>query len=259
MPVPTALRPWVCGVNWSTFDREAQVLTEAPDPAITLAIRSWGDAAGDAVIAGPRSRAIHYMAEPGPSCLQLRMRPGSVPLALTSLRDMVDRVLPLGHGAEALLDVFTVRKGGDPVNDELLETAASLLAQGTRVRSVAHQLHISERHLRNLFGRMIGLSPKQFTRINRVRTVVATLGDGDLSQLAVTAGYYDQAHMTTEFRQLMGITPAAFAAGQRPRPAPCDHRPPVPVPGDPPSLNRRSPSEPQQTLSRLIEHLRAQP
>ncbi|MFC4114521.1 AraC family transcriptional regulator [Nonomuraea zeae] len=35
-------------------------------------------------------------------------------------------------------------------------------------------------------------------------------------QLAAATGYYDQSHMTAEFRTLMGVTPAAYFAGRLP-------------------------------------------
>jgi AraC-like DNA-binding protein len=37
------------------------------------------------------------------------------------------------------------------------------------------------------------------------------------AHLAVTAGYYDQSHMTAEFRTMMGVPPAAFFAGHLPQ------------------------------------------
>lgn len=40
-------------------------------------------------------------------------------------------------------------------------------------------------------------------------------------QLAATAGYYDRSHMTSEFRTLMGVTPAAYFAGRLPALQPC--------------------------------------
>lgn len=225
VPLPVALRPWVAEISLSSHHGEPQTLTEIPDPAVTLALRPFSADPGDVMVAGPRTHAIHYTAEPGRSCLQLRMRPGWAPPALPPVREMVDRLVPLGDDAGALLDIPVGRERPNHVPNELVENAARLLAAGATVRSVAHALDVSERHLRNLFNQKTGLSPKRFARIQRVRSVSTGLGHQSLARLAVTAGYYDQAHMTTEFRRLMGITPAAFAAGQRPQSAPCHHRP----------------------------------
>ncbi|MEU8171481.1 hypothetical protein AB0C14_01255 [Microbispora hainanensis] len=38
---------------------------------------------------------------------------------------------------------------------------------------------------------------------------------------AAIEGFYDQSHMTAEFRALMGVPPAAFFAGRLPSLEPC--------------------------------------
>lgn len=81
-------------------------------------------------------------------------------------------------------------------------------------------MRISERRLHTLFTAGTGLSPKHFARIDRVRTVLAA-DAGRWSDIAATAGYYDQSHMTAEFRHFMGVPPAAFTAGRRPAATPC--------------------------------------
>ncbi|WP_329520919.1 hypothetical protein [Spirillospora sp. NBC_01491] len=58
----------------------------------------------------------------------------------------------------------------------LLLAAAEGLSTGARpegVRAVAERVGASERHLRNLFTGDVGLSPKQFARIDRVLDVLA--------------------------------------------------------------------------------------
>ncbi len=41
-------------------------------------------------------------------------------------------------------------------------------------------------------------------------------GAGSLAGVALVAGYYDQRHMTTEFRDLSGLTPREFLAARYP-------------------------------------------
>ncbi|MEH0421655.1 hypothetical protein QA861_30530 [Streptomyces sp. B21-083] len=57
------------------------------------------------------------------------------------------------------------------------------------------------------------MSPEHFARIGRVRTVLAA-GAGRWSEIAATAGYYDQSHMTAEFRHLMGVPPRLRALSE---------------------------------------------
>jgi AraC-like DNA-binding protein len=89
------------------------------------------------------------------------------------------------------------------------------------VRDAARRLNISERYLRNLFTDAVGVSPRQFARIDRVRTVLARADRTSLAQLAAEAGYYDQSHMTAAFRHAMGTSPAAFFAGRLPAASSC--------------------------------------
>lgn len=50
----------------------------------------------------------------------------------------------------------------------------------------------------------------------RVHAVLAGARDDRLAAVAASIGYFDQSHMTAEFRRLMGIPPRAFFAGQLP-------------------------------------------
>ncbi|MGW7585659.1 helix-turn-helix domain-containing protein [Kitasatospora sp. NPDC054768] len=148
-------------------------------------------------------------------------------LRLPSLNGLADGVLPLGELPGLDID----RLAADPVAalaealadrpepSERLEEAARLLAD-TTVSATAARLHISERRLRALFTDATGLSPKHFARIDRVRLMLAA-DAGRWADIATTAGYYDQSHMTAEFRHFMGVPPAAFTAGRRPAATSC--------------------------------------
>jgi AraC-like DNA-binding protein len=51
--------------------------------------------------------------------------------------------------------------------------------------------------------------------------VLAQADDVPWAQLAATTGYYDQSHMTTDFRTLMGVPPRSFFTGRLPDARPC--------------------------------------
>lgn len=94
-----------------------------------------------------------------------------------------------------------------------LVTAAAQRLEHASVSAVAHQLSMSERHLRRVFSDATGLSPKTFAKLKRFgRAVeaVETTAETSWSQVAAGAGYYDQAHMIAEFRSIAGVTPRAF-------------------------------------------------
>ncbi|MBM2617711.1 AraC family transcriptional regulator [Actinoplanes sp. LDG1-06] len=107
-------------------------------------------------------------------------------------------------------------------DDGLLAAAVRSLSGGSRrLADAAVDLGVSERHLRNVFAREIGLSPKHFARITRLRRVLEEAGTRQWSSLADDAGFFDQAHMISDFRAFMGVTPAAFTAGRLPPTTPC--------------------------------------
>ncbi|MCA2223401.1 helix-turn-helix domain-containing protein [Nonomuraea aurantiaca] len=95
------------------------------------------------------------------------------------------------------------------------------LAAAPPVVAVARELGVSERHLRNLFTGGVGVPPKRFARISRVRGVLARVCREEAASLAADAGYYDQSHMTAEFREVMGVPPSAYRAGRLPVPGTC--------------------------------------
>jgi AraC-like DNA-binding protein len=78
------------------------------------------------------------------------------------------------------------------------------------VNEVAEDLGVSERHLRRLFREAVGLSPKNFAMLARfhraLRAARLETHDGWAS-IASAAGYYDQAHLISDFRRIAGVTP----------------------------------------------------
>jgi AraC-like DNA-binding protein len=59
-----------------------------------------------------------------------------------------------------------------------------------------------------------GVSAKVLQRVVRFHRVVTQLLDGapDLALLALDAGFFDQSHMSHEFRALASTTPARYPA-----------------------------------------------
>ena len=100
--------------------------------------------------------------------------------------------------------------------------ADALAAAAERVRAcngnisvgeIARYACMSERQLERGFREMVGLSPKVYARIARLQYVLRMANvrpTESISQLAYGAGYYDPAHFVRDFRELSGITPAAF-------------------------------------------------
>jgi AraC-like DNA-binding protein len=62
---------------------------------------------------------------------------------------------------------------------------------------------------------VIGLSPKHYLRIARFRRALRSArapsnGQLDWAAIAEDCGYFDQAHLTAEFREMAGVTPSVL-------------------------------------------------
>jgi AraC-like DNA-binding protein len=83
------------------------------------------------------------------------------------------------------------------------------------VAELSEALHLSPRTLERAFQERLGMSPRTFRRIQRLQRVLVRLRSeplGSLTELAVESGYADHAHLTREFRALMGRAPSEFRA-----------------------------------------------
>ena len=75
---------------------------------------------------------------------------------------------------------------------------------------------LGDRQLRRACYRHSGLGPKQLSRILRFRHAsnLVRRGVTDFAGLALDCGYYDQAHLIRDFRDLAGISPARYMRQQ---------------------------------------------
>jgi len=94
---------------------------------------------------------------------------------------------------------------------ERVHAAVDLLtrAQPLGLDDAVRALGTSSRTFRREFGQLVGISPKRFSRVVRLRRAARRLGTArSLATLALEAGFSDQAHMTREFVSLVGLAPA---------------------------------------------------
>jgi len=68
----------------------------------------------------------------------------------------------------------------------------------------------SIKSLERIFNKRIGLSPKKFIRIMRFQKAhkrISNEGLADLVTVALSSGYFDQAHFNREYKKLVGFNP----------------------------------------------------
>jgi AraC-like DNA-binding protein len=107
--------------------------------------------------------------------------------------------------------------GRAPDNDRAVIAACRMLAANPTIEigHVADQFDWNVRTIHRRFVAACGYSPKHFQRIMRIQNVLqsaAARPSARLGELAAAAGYADQAHMTRDFRDITGFTPASYLA-----------------------------------------------
>ena len=122
------------------------------------------------------------------------------------------------QGRLAILGAHLARTPLD--SDRRISAAVDLiLADGqARPERIAGTVGMSRRQLGRLFQERIGIAPKSLGRLGRFQRALRAL-DGDprrsLAAVATTAGYFDQAHMSRDFRLFAGTSPAGYRREQR--------------------------------------------
>lgn len=84
-----------------------------------------------------------------------------------------------------------------------------------KVDELSSQLNINRRQLERKFASVIGLSPKQLSKIIRLQATLKMLVNNQftsLTSVAFEGDYYDQAHFIKDFKEFTGKSPKSFFA-----------------------------------------------
>ena len=234
------LRPWVSEfrVAW-TSPGGIYDLVHVPDGEAGLLFRATGEGTGDLSAMGPVRRARYKTVPAARFYVCVCLHPGRARRALgLPLCELTDRIVPL----EALWNSLgrtlceqLIESGPSravPLFEEALRTFTALQktepahvvnqivraideAPEVSVDEHARSIGLSTRQLRHLFRVELGMGPKHYVRIARVRRLlVKARTKVAWADLALDAGFYDQAHMTADFRDLLNSTPDAFLSGR---------------------------------------------
>ncbi|OYD60937.1 AraC family transcriptional regulator [Rhodococcus sp. OK302] len=222
---------------------------ELPSPSLVLVIsiaeplslsRPSGDLSTSAALVGVGRTATLAAHSGTQTILEARLSPLSTLMLFgVPASDLADRVVDLadlwdsaeelvGRIAEAatwaerfhLLDTVLTERAqrGRDVDPVLACAWQQLLGSGGNLSmSALHdQTGWSRRRLADRFRQQVGLTPKAMGRLVRFHRAVNLLhqpGHRSLSAIALTCGYYDQAHLNREFRELAGCPPGSYLTG----------------------------------------------
>lgn len=122
--------------------------------------------------------------------------------------------------ARAVVDVGALTGPLEPpargTDEALVQTVVRYLrdnhSRPIRLRDVAAQVHLSERHCNRLFRAATGVSIMRYLATLRLDIAAQRLLERRLSikEVAHMSGYPDVHHFMTRFRQRMGLTPSNF-------------------------------------------------
>ena len=245
-------RPVSSALACCTWEQQAPVAWEqrvVPDACVDLI---WS---GERLtIAGPDTRARLVALAPGTRIVGVRLRPGvagavlglpaselqdETPDAADVLgRDYADALLGAllsvagarhdasragarqeapraGNDPHAILLAAIERRAGSRPDPLVRAAVAALDRPHARVAAVAAELGVSARQLQRRVTDAVGYGPKTLARVLRFRRLQA-LPAAPLVELALEAGYADQAHMTFEVTHLAGISPVRFLKDRTP-------------------------------------------
>lgn len=117
----------------------------------------------------------------------------------------------------ALIEHFLTGRLRGTTNYHLPRIAATVQTIGcypaTPVAKLAQAACLSTKQYNRLFAAHVGITPKEFARIVRMQKALHILQKGttgNFAQLAGECGFYDQSHMTREFKAFSGYTPAQY-------------------------------------------------
>ena len=87
--------------------------------------------------------------------------------------------------------------------------------QARTIADVTGQIGLSARRFIQIFSEQVGLTPKLFCRVRRFQEVLRLVAAGrriDWTEIALSCGYFDQAHFNRDFRAFSGLNPSAYLA-----------------------------------------------
>jgi AraC-like DNA-binding protein len=81
------------------------------------------------------------------------------------------------------------------------------------ISNVTRQIGLSPRRFIQIFSDEVGLTPKLFCRVLRFQEVLHLIGRAQQvgwTNIALTCGYFDQAHLIHDFQAFSGLNPTAY-------------------------------------------------
>lgn len=224
-------------VHFFQFETSAEKMTVIPDGSVDMIFCC--SEASYAYVKGTVYRPEQAGFDAGKQYFGVRFLPGFNPILGENVMDkLIDRKIPfeeLVDDERMLNSIYTAESFRDridafmryymsiyqrimPMDKSNLIVRHSLNMIFNRrgnitVEELADETGYSTRHINQCFRDETAMSPKQFIKIIRFQSALDRLHSNEkkpLSEIASSAGYYDQAHFIREFREYTGFTPNKY-------------------------------------------------
>jgi transcriptional regulator GlxA family with amidase domain len=104
--------------------------------------------------------------------------------------------------------------GGDPRLERAIRFFDQRFAERLTMKEAARVAGLSLDHFVEVFRLAVGCTPHQYLvqcRLRHARQLIASEGyRGSLAEIALAAGFFDQAHLTRHFRRAFGQSPGQW-------------------------------------------------
>lgn len=231
---------WLWVPEWDLPEGRVHEALTLPFPACQLVVEPDGvHLYGPVTLAWRRELTGHGWA------VGALLTPGAAHALLGELALWQDRTTPAKGSARLHEEVTSVMDSPAPAPDRHREAAGLLegwlvdhvadavaadpeagtarrlvdLADGDpallRADDLARRLAMSERSVQRLAASHVGMGPASMIRRRRLQEAAARVRDEpgvDLAAIAADLGYADHAHLTREFRRVLGFTPTGYRA-----------------------------------------------
>jgi AraC-like DNA-binding protein len=240
---PDVLRPFI--KRYTIIEFTAPVRdSHVPDLALSAALHFQGprtlhDSGGtpDAALTGMFDRTRNHVHFPGSGLALVTFTPAGASALLrvpaselrnrtegisdivvrpSPWRELTERLAGSGSNAQRFecLNRFFLTLVPDTEIDPLSLQAAEFIENSEgriAIARLASHFSLSESGFLRRFRKNVGISPRGFATIARLRHVLRIAGtEPDLTSLAMAAGYFDQAHFIHDFKSMTGLTPGAY-------------------------------------------------
>jgi len=209
-----------------------------PTGAVDLIIRLDSPRTSDSGMQGPRTRSVVIATTSRHELLGVHFKLGGAsPFLEFPVGDLQNAGISLSHlwgerNAQRLLSILYEAPTGDAkfhvleqwlrqlAGDRLQKHPAVSFAMRAFCSSpfgsateIADKTGYSQRYFIELFRNQVGLKPKQFHRLYRFRKVIEAVQrqtQVDWTDIGLSVGYFDQAHLIHDFRQFTDLTPEQY-------------------------------------------------